>query len=210
MTRLREYGRDVSGRDFIEGIGNSMHTFYRADGSGVAINLSDGTGRGWKPENTWADVANLNDPGPAPPLLVYITTTVEDGTIPNIKVADMDNFCGEFGGPRRLPKQLSLHITDPEGGFIHYPVEDPKALIDHRFNRGMRQAPAAGYEQSLTIYPDRHIPVYFFIKAGDRYGKGVLRGVKVAEDGSRVDCIVKLYMQDDGSRNLETFRFGPS
>ena len=185
-----------------------MHPIYRADGSGVAINLSDdGSRRDWKPKDTWADVPNLNDPGPAPPLLVYVRSDVEEGVIPNDAIQDIDAY-REDGGPRRLPKHLSLCITDPEGGFIHYPVEDRQAFIYDRFNRSMRQAPETGYQQTLIIYPDKQIPVYFFIKAGDRYGKGVLRGVTVAEDGSRVDCIVKLYMQPDGSRNLETLTFG--
>jgi len=208
MTYLREYGRDVDVHESVEGFGNSKHTIYRADGSGVAINLSDdGSRRDWKPEDTWADVPNLNDPGPAPPLLVYVQADVKDGIIPNDSIQDIHAY-GESGGPRRLPKHLLLRITDPEGGFIHFPVEDRKEFIYDRFNRGMRQAPETGYEQSLTIYPDMKIPVYFFIKVGDRYGKGVLRNVRVAEDGSRIDCEVKLYIQDNGSRNLETLRFG--
>jgi len=208
MTYLREYGREVAVHEFVEGFGNGKHTIYRADGSGVAINLSDdGSRRDWKPEDTWTDVPNLNDLRPAPPLLVYVQADVEDGMIPNNSIQDIHAY-GESGGPRRLPKHLLLRITDPEGGFIHFPVEDRKAFIYDRFNRGMRQAPETGYEPTLAIYPDRQIPVYFFIKAGNRYGKGVLHNVRVAEDGSRVDCEVKLYIQPDGSRNLETLRFG--
>lgn len=210
MTRLREYGRTV-GVDH----GGIMHTFYRADGSGVAINLSDGPGRrGWKPgrdwspEDTWADVPNLNDPGPAPPLLVYVRA----GTVNNVIPQEVEWTYLEVSfrrGSGLLPKHITLNVNDLDGGFIYHPVNEIQELIDDRFNRGMRQAPETGYQQTLTITPDMKIPVYFFIKAGDRYGKGVLRNVEVAEDGSRIDCETKLYMQDDGSRNLETLRFGP-
>jgi hypothetical protein len=132
----------------------------------------------------------------------------KDGSIPTIKVG------GDLPATSRmLPKGLKLKINAPDSGFI--PAR-PRA--GKRVGRVLTPAPEKNYQPELSFaqfdLQDQHKSQtsgrndwnggWFFFKLGDRYGRGCFCGVRVSDDGSKMEVQVSISIQPDGSRNLET------
>lgn len=111
------------------------------------------------------------------------------------------------GALMRVPAPVVVELVDAEGGFLLHRVggSNPRPVY-----REMRTAPAEGYEPSLAIdTADRNGPYYFFVRIGERYGKGfvVVPSFGHADDGREVVMAhIELRLNPDGSRNVETAR----
>jgi hypothetical protein len=109
----------------------------------------------------------------------------------------------------QLPPKIRLIATGEGNGFVIYKPRDADLLA-----REMTQAPANGYvkEIELTAEECRRIDiaasgygqkVYFYAKIGNRYAKGVIAQVSVSSDLKTLIVNVGIWLQPDGSRNLE-------
>ncbi len=102
-----------------------------------------------------------------------------------------------------FPARVTLHYTGEEGGFVPFvPNED----ADHAppLPRQMKKAPEAGYVPEFTSIRGDNQLRYFYFKAGGKYGRGELSQSKLTKDRQTATVLLILYIQPDGSRNLET------
>lgn len=109
-----------------------------------------------------------------------------------------------------LPQSPRLYLNAKGGGIVRYEAKHP-----WRGMREMKQAPEAGYESELII-DDKMIEgfardfsvsdsrVYFFFKTSDgKFGKGCVSSIGLSRDGTAGGIDFRLFLQPDGSRNLE-------
>lgn len=91
----------------------------------------------------------------------------------------------------------------PDGGAIVYV---PLSRNPHERGHEMREAPESGYQRFLELDPEGGAMVHFFCKIGELYGRGIAGPAAVEETsrGRRVVAPVTLFLNPDGSRNLET------
>jgi hypothetical protein len=110
------------------------------------------------------------------------------------------------GGQRPVATNLSLTTGDPDILFRRADVLDVRKPC-----RSMGQAPTEGYSRSLPI--DDHYFVdkcggvsqfnYFYIKIHGKYGRGILWGGIDTIGKSNVGIAIVVWMQPNGSRDLE-------
>jgi len=108
-----------------------------------------------------------------------------------------------------FPARIRLIYRGGDGGFVRYqPRNTNKAFHE------MRQAPEGGYEkeivvdlshafdkQVLTTDMRRYDNFWFYWKIGGKYGKGIAR---LQTEKWPIPMVgIRLYVQPDGSRNLE-------
>lgn len=112
-----------------------------------------------------------------------------------------------------LPAKFTLRVGDAAGGFQEF---TPMAGC-HPFSQ-MPLAPEEGYTAGLTLESARlrlmrdskregmtERNVFFYVKAGGQYGKGLIRWGTNAEE--KLSMLVVLMMQPDGSRNVPSIGF---
>lgn len=106
-----------------------------------------------------------------------------------------------------VPVETTLAI---DGGGSSGFTDPVKAVPDplNRQLRMMRAAPENGYGRVLTLAADLfplggapRFGIYFFLRAVNVYGKGCLEFARV--EGDTVSVSLSLFLQPDGSRNLE-------
>lgn len=78
----------------------------------------------------------------------------------------------------------------------------------------MKQAPEAGYQKNVTLGSnlfqkmlDGETRLPFFFKIKGRYGKGIIRIMlpfELSKDGGKFILNGRIWLQSDGSRNLES------
>ena len=132
-----------------------------------------------------------------------------------------------------VPAEVRLVVNDPQGGFLRYePKPGREIRLDHPWLCDMKEAPPEGYTHELVLDskaikklfadPVEPQPVFFYIKAYGKYGKGQLDWLKIilkeafrkyvdgelepfhyVLDDSRLVGAIQIFVQPDGSRNLE-------
>lgn len=189
-------------------------TFRRQDGvsSGnvVIFNWKQWELRRRSAGSLWPEtVADLLDPEQLPPGCLYVLPTVnEDGHIVSIDKAQPN-----WHRPLMLPQELRLVLNDPEGGLLVYDQKEGEQAF-----WSMKRAPEEGYEQKLILDADwlfRRAPmmttrpddgIYFYFKVDGRYGKGCIGLPSLPEGDYALEVTIRLCMQMDGTRNLDTGR----
>lgn len=131
--------------------------------------------------------------------------TAPTGEILTVKDYDWNRPDGVREHVRGFPRDWRLVTDDPDGGFIPYTF-DP---IGSSGWDNMRHAPPNGYlrELPLTAYvydgkyyhPNDGV-VFFYFKAGGRYGKGMLTLRRMEGPAVAVPAVLRL--QPDGSTDL--------
>ena len=114
------------------------------------------------------------------------------------------------GAAFNIPQGSRLYLNAKDGGLLRYEAKHPWRGVHE-----MRQAPEAGYKSELVI-DDKMIEgfvrefsefdscVYFFFKTADgRFGKGCIRSIGLSKDGTAGGIDLRLFLQPDGTRNLE-------
>jgi len=115
---------------------------------------------------------------------------------------------------RNIVTGLTLHASGTVAGFVRF---KPTAMRKHQDYvwREMRSAPEQGYRSELTIEAV-DIPklynvsgdaekCYFYFRSEDgKYGKCCVSVNRASKDNKRVELCLELYMQPDGSRNVQT------
>jgi len=132
------------------------------------------------------------------------------------------------------PTEVRLVVSDPQGGFVRCePKPGREIRPDRPWPRDMKEAPQEGYMRELPLdsdaikklfsNPDEPQPVYFYIKAFGKYGKGrldlkiilqeaprkyvngQLEPIRYLLDEAHLAAQIQILMQPDGSRNLEGY-----
>ncbi len=128
------------------------------------------------------------------------------------RVLTDDRVSGQYGQHKhQIPKRVRVIMCDPDGGFVEY-VPKEKTFA----RRFMKQAPAEGYQRELIVDVDKVMDriktvegtyngIYFYFKAGGKYGKGVISSSTV-DTSNRLRIGGKYELQPDGSRNVDTGR----
>jgi hypothetical protein len=115
-----------------------------------------------------------------------------------------------------LPPRLRLAITGEGNGFIRKELAPLPSL-----ERQLKEAPAEGYADAIFPYEELDRvgssgvgSSWFFIRINGLYGRGCIRGVTAVRtrdpnngaprEFSAVGFFIELWLQPDGSRNLET------
>jgi hypothetical protein len=82
---------------------------------------------------------------------------------------------------RDLPKRMTFHLSDPDGGFVAYVPHFGQDVLGQ-----MTEAPAAGYVPTLTLErrqlqkmrgweeKETDLRLLFYFRAGGRFGKGMI------------------------------------
>ena len=111
----------------------------------------------------------------------------------------------QYGWGVRLPRRLTFGFASAEGGFVFFkPKAAPKA------HRQMCRAPEKGYEgrmvltaEDLVVSTKDHQGAYFYAKIAGKYGRGCITATSMSDDARKLQLDVSIFMQPDGSRNLE-------
>jgi hypothetical protein len=116
-------------------------------------------------------------------------------------------------GPRITAQRLKLGATRAGNGFIRKTL-GPLPTIE----RQLKEAPAEGYGEAIfpqdeleRLLLSREERSWFFVRLEDRYGRGCIEELEIRQQGGEngqpgitVGLHMRLWMQLDGSRNLET------
>lgn len=118
-----------------------------------------------------------------------------------------------LSGTTMIPQTIVLRLNAPHGGILLHNARADFGLLM------MRETPENGYLPEVTIAADspymariitseRGKGAYFYFKTSDgKYGKGYIHGRFIRrgdEKGGRFEFGVKIYLQTDGSRNVQT------
>ena len=69
----------------------------------------------------------------------------------------------------------------------------------------MMQAPETGYTNEIVFTPeDWYRRGWFYCRIGNNYGRGYIERIDPRDEAKTIETKVTLYMQPNGSRNLET------
>ncbi|GJM12960.1 MAG: hypothetical protein DHS20C12_13630 [Pseudohongiella sp.] len=103
----------------------------------------------------------------------------------------------------RLPVSASLNFSTADGGVVPY---QPSAVSPLEIRREMIQAPADGYQPQLILDPGAGGPTWFYVRIGENFGRGQVFPPSLESTGSGQRLVVsfQLFLNPDGSRNLET------
>jgi hypothetical protein len=104
----------------------------------------------------------------------------------------------------RVPGELVLQCMKEDSGIILCHDDSNGPLAADVNWRQMRVAPDAGYDSerrfsAADLMRGEHL---FYVKLGSLYGKGKLRSVIQYHNAQRVDVVLYLFLQSDGSRNV--------
>jgi hypothetical protein len=112
------------------------------------------------------------------------------------------------GAQSRIPTDVILDFSHADGGIqLFKSTEEASAEIF----KAMPEAPEAGYQQSITLETQNiQVTYYFFCRIGQWYGKGLITVPyfgSANDDGREVvRSYIRIWVNPDGSRNLETGR----
>ncbi len=219
--------------------GGCTLTFFR-DGHGSVLTITQMANGNWLMQDS--GIVGIKPPKHLPENCVYMTsvTDAEGGIVkmvvfspPPPTPAQLRAFRDQGEKQRWVemrrvyaPEEIRLKASDRQAGFIRYePKPGHEIRPDRPWSRDMKEAPPEGYAHELVLDreaikklfadPKQAQPVYFYIKAFGKYGKGQLYGVRVSEEPSRdrgkekrEACLraeIQVLMQTDGSGNLEGY-----
>jgi hypothetical protein len=114
-----------------------------------------------------------------------------------IRIVDATNMNGRVIGA--YPMAAKLVMCNSGDGFVG---RERETLLTRDELRKMRQAPADGYTRELSVTPEGDNVFYF--KMGSLYGKGQIGSVRVSTETNSCRSSLGIYLQEDGSRNLES------
>jgi hypothetical protein len=114
--------------------------------------------------------------------------------------------------PKDAVAQLCMCEAGTTDGLILAPASwlpDASDLKRTRFPREMQEAPADGYQPTISIPADAFVDrskkrVFFFLRCGGIYGKGWLTGMQYSGQDGTWNCDIKLRINPTGSRDLKT------
>lgn len=238
LTRLRSGGgtltfrRDGTGDVLTMGVNADGHWFMRTT-SGQDMSIAPPRGL---PEKCVYVVPKTNNEGSITLLRFSALESrraieVSSGTKPEVAVLRVPDDESQYV---YAPAGLRLVVSDPQGGFVRYETKpDREIRPDRPWSRDMKEAPEAEYLQELVLdsdaikklfaNPDEPQPVYFYIKAFGKYGKGrldlkimlkeahrkyvngQLEPIRYLLDEAALAAQVHILMQPDGSRNLKGY-----
>lgn len=224
---------------------------FRHDGTGDVVEMGLNAGGHWFMQGTRRTDMSIRPPKHLPEKCLYIVPkTDEKGRIVLMKLSALQSRRAKEanrGGPKLVgsvpddetqyvyaPTEVRLVVSDPQGGFIRYePKPDREIRPDRPWTRDMKEAPQEGYIHELVLdseaikklfaNPDEPQPVYFYIEAFGKYGKGQLdlriilresprkyvngqlEPIRYLLDEAGVAAQVQVLVQPDGSRNLEGY-----
>jgi hypothetical protein len=128
---------------------------------------------------------------------IYLTA---DSTGLAINVIDDTNMYGDVVG--LLPLGAKLTMCNSNDGFVRH---ESGAEVGHETLRRMKTAPDSGYARQLAINPEAS--TFFYFKTGPLYGKGYIGPVNVKTEKNSCRGMLSLYLQKDGSGNLESIYY---
>ena len=145
------------------------------------------------PEGLREQAADASEPGAA----AYVALHVARDDAGRVRLAKPPGRSFEH------PVEAALDFRAADGGAIPY---EPADRHYRRLALEMREAPASGYRPLLPLDPAAAETRYFYVKLGDRYGRGAVNPAVVARTsrGTRIEVFVRLLVNPDGGRNLET------
>jgi len=144
-----------------------------------------------------------------------IPGTKEDGKIDTVQIGELD----EHTRDGIYPKKLRLIMKAEKGGFIEV---KPKKEIPLAIQ--MTEAPKEGYKKELVLSAEQldrmkrmkrnasagvKAKTWFYFRVGDLYGKGYCERLRSRDRSEHLELDVGLYLQLNGSRNVETKRPAP-
>jgi len=185
-------------------IDRSVTLKFNLDGSGTVVDLTEIAGEliGSRFSPKTVDVEDVRA-ATMPGIVMYMTVDIDE----NGRFATKgypESTPTRMGEGRNLggdePARLRLRVSGGENnGFIKQ-AELPRGGW---VGRVMRFAPETGYENEVLFAPED--VVWFYWRIGDKYGRGCLGWpTRVRDDTKTIEVGLKLYIQPDGSRNLET------
>jgi len=173
---------------------------YQIDGRGVILDLSLPTPEAFK------KVPNVTDAKQLPAGCVYIIA--EKDKTGKISVMDQ-NKPGQQLRNLIFPTKITMFVnseTENEG-FILYEAKNALKPFHE-----MKLAPETGYQKEITVEPEtwirimHRIPVPFYFKSNNRYGKGKILDCLIEKGGNSCKFGVVFYLpiKSQGGRNLES------
>ena len=106
-----------------------------------------------------------------------------------------------------VPAPTILDFSHADGGIIVY---HPSTSVMNMALREMKTAPENGYVSRIKVPHLRGEEIYFYCRFNGIYGKGRITGVRFKyASGNRkgIGLGITLYLNPDGSRNLEDVRY---
>lgn len=225
---------------------------FRHDGNGDVLEMGVDAGGHWFMRGTRRTDISIRPPKHLPEKCVYIVPKSDDkGRIVLTKLSALQARRAKEanrGGAKLLgvipddesqyvyvPTELRLVVSDPQGGFVRHEFKPGHEIRpDRPWTRDMKEAPQEGYVRELLLNsetikklfadPDEPQPVYFYIKAFGKYGKGQLSNLRIMLkeaqqkyvngqlepihyllDEAGLAAQILILIQPDGSRNLEGY-----
>lgn len=103
--------------------------------------------------------------------------------------------------PRR-PAKLQLRLEGKNSGLVKRVL---RTGVGKSAAARMRKAPDAGYQSDIQFVAEELVTrQWFYCHVGGKYGRGVIRVDEIVPNAKEVKVRIELYMQPDGSRNLDT------
>lgn len=127
----------------------------------------------------------------------YVALAVEVDAEGRLVIVETAN-----GWPK--PSRPRIDFAPADGGAIDY---QPEAFYVDEIDVEMREAPATGYRPTLALDPEADHTRYFYVKIGERYGRGQVGPVRIERTGQGQRAVVGIELMlspEPGSRNLET------
>jgi hypothetical protein len=109
--------------------------------------------------------------------------------------------------PRPVPAPAILDFSHADGGIIVY---QPSTSVLNMVLREMKTAPENGYASRIKVPHLGGKNIYFYCLINGMYGKGYITGVRFKHASRKRKGIglgIALYLNPDGSRNLEDVRY---
>ena len=199
---LDKQGRLVRLQEYFTGLE------FSADGSGLVLDLD-------RPQRTLLDdppsrkVAKLQDSRQLPANCIYLLADLDKNgriALESVKyVHDGKLYPAGTETTATLPATLRLVAGGTDSGFI---LTTPP----NRFRpfRKMKEAPQQGYQREIVLRAPaimRQSVFVFYCRVNGKYGKGKIYNIqRPGQGGDRVIAHVQLWLQPDGTRNLETMQ----
>jgi hypothetical protein len=138
-------------------------------------------------------VDDLNASGALPEHGIYLAAETSGSLI---EIVDATNTYGDVVGA--YPLAAKLVMCNSEDGFVG---QETETQTSRDVLRRMKQAPATGYSCELPVAATGGS--FFYFKMNSLYGKGYIASRRVSSETNACRTSLNLYLQENGSRNLE-------
>ena len=138
--------------------------------------------------------------GPAPFLRLRAELD-ERGALKIQEIQQQQSAATPFGSVVLKPVGAAIDFSQADGGVIPY---RPKAATRPRILREMSEAPAEGYQEGIDLDASATVPIFFFCKIGDRYGKGLVEALWIEQSAAKTQAraLVQIWLNPGGTRSL--------